>query len=90
MIETGRRSISDICALRRIARALGLPTHVLGVTDGGADRENLPNRARRTAAEHGGQMVQHRSTSPSGLWVTAAPSSSRTPTTLASSFRWVR
>lgn len=33
MIETGRRTISDISARRHIARALGLPGHVLGVTD---------------------------------------------------------
>lgn len=35
MIETGRRSINDIGARRHIARTLGLPTHVFGVTDGG-------------------------------------------------------
>src|SRR6266498_6078255 len=35
MIETGRRSINDIGTRRHIARALGLPTHVFGVTDGG-------------------------------------------------------
>lgn len=34
MIETGRRTINDIGTRRHIARALGLPTHVLGVTDG--------------------------------------------------------
>lgn len=33
MIETGRRIISDVVTLRRIARTLGLPPHVLGVTD---------------------------------------------------------
>lgn len=33
MIETGRRAISDVTTRRRIAHALGLPTHVLGVTD---------------------------------------------------------
>lgn len=33
MIETRRRVISDVTARRHIARALGLPTHVLGVTD---------------------------------------------------------
>lgn len=33
MIETRRRSIGDISARRHIARSLGLPTHVLGVTD---------------------------------------------------------
>lgn len=35
MIETGRRSINDVGTRRHIARALGLPTHVFGVTDGG-------------------------------------------------------
>ncbi|MGH3875964.1 MAG: helix-turn-helix domain-containing protein [Actinophytocola sp.] len=35
MIETGRRSINDIGTRRHIARKLGLPTHVFGVTDGG-------------------------------------------------------
>lgn len=35
MIETGRRSINDIGTRRHIARTLGLPTHVFGVTDGG-------------------------------------------------------
>jgi transcriptional regulator with XRE-family HTH domain len=35
MIETGRRTISDIGSRRHIARTLGLPAHVLGVTDGG-------------------------------------------------------
>ncbi len=35
MIETGRRTISDIGTRRHIARTLGLPTHVFGVTDGG-------------------------------------------------------
>lgn len=34
MIETGRRSISDVGTRRHIARTLGLPTHVFGVTDG--------------------------------------------------------
>jgi transcriptional regulator with XRE-family HTH domain len=34
MIETGRRSISDVGTRRHIARTLGLPSHVLGVTDG--------------------------------------------------------
>lgn len=33
MIETGRRTISDVTTRRHIARTLGLPTHVLGVTD---------------------------------------------------------
>lgn len=33
MIETGRRSINDVGTRRHIARTLGLPTHVLGVTD---------------------------------------------------------
>ncbi len=33
MIETGRRTIGDVAARRHIARVLGLPTHVLGVTD---------------------------------------------------------
>jgi transcriptional regulator with XRE-family HTH domain len=33
MIETRRRTISDVSTLRHIARRLGLPTHVLGVTD---------------------------------------------------------
>ncbi len=33
MIETGRRTISDVATRRHIARTLGLPTHVLGVTD---------------------------------------------------------
>ncbi|WP_412542607.1 helix-turn-helix transcriptional regulator [Longispora sp. K20-0274] len=33
MIETGRRDITDVSALRRIARHLGLPPHALGVTD---------------------------------------------------------
>ncbi|WP_245812306.1 helix-turn-helix domain-containing protein [Actinophytocola xinjiangensis] len=33
MIETRRRSINDIGARRHIARILGLPAHVLGVTD---------------------------------------------------------
>jgi tetratricopeptide (TPR) repeat protein len=35
MIETGRRSINDVGARRHIARTLGLPMHVFGVTDGG-------------------------------------------------------
>jgi transcriptional regulator with XRE-family HTH domain len=35
MIETGRRSINDVGTRRHIARTLGLPTHVFGVTDGG-------------------------------------------------------
>jgi transcriptional regulator with XRE-family HTH domain len=35
MIENGRRSINGVGTLRHIARALGLPTHVLGVTDRG-------------------------------------------------------
>lgn len=35
MIETGRRTISDISARRHIAHTLGLPTQVFGVTDGG-------------------------------------------------------
>lgn len=35
MIETGRRSIYDIGTRRHIARTLGLPTHLFGVTDGG-------------------------------------------------------
>jgi len=35
MIETGRRAINDIGTRRHLARTLGLPTHVLGVTDGG-------------------------------------------------------
>jgi transcriptional regulator with XRE-family HTH domain len=34
MIETGRRSINDIGTRRHIARTLGLPAHVFGVTDG--------------------------------------------------------
>jgi transcriptional regulator with XRE-family HTH domain len=34
MIETGRRSINDVGTRRHIARTLGLPTHVFGVTDG--------------------------------------------------------
>ncbi|MGB3441190.1 MAG: helix-turn-helix domain-containing protein [Actinophytocola sp.] len=34
MIETGRRSINDVGTRRHIARTLGLPTHVLGVTHG--------------------------------------------------------
>lgn len=33
MIETGRRAISDISSRRHIARRLGLPAHVLGVTE---------------------------------------------------------
>jgi transcriptional regulator with XRE-family HTH domain len=33
MIETRRRVISDVSTRRHIARTLGLPTHVLGVTD---------------------------------------------------------
>ncbi|MGV9611350.1 helix-turn-helix domain-containing protein [Nocardia xishanensis] len=33
MIETGRRAITDISSRRHIARRLGLPPHVLGVTD---------------------------------------------------------
>lgn len=33
MIETRRRTISDIPTRRHIARVLGLPAHVLGVTD---------------------------------------------------------
>src|SRR5947209_11292976 len=33
MIETGRRSIGDIGTRRHIARTLGLPTHVFGVTN---------------------------------------------------------
>ncbi|KOV78519.1 XRE family transcriptional regulator [Nocardia sp. NRRL S-836] len=33
MIETGRRTISDIATRRHIARTLGLPMHALGVTD---------------------------------------------------------
>lgn len=33
MIETGRRAISDVTTRRQIARTLGLPTHVLGVTE---------------------------------------------------------
>jgi transcriptional regulator with XRE-family HTH domain len=33
MIETGRRSINDLAGRRHIARALGLPAHVLGTTD---------------------------------------------------------
>jgi hypothetical protein len=33
MIETRRRTISDVATRRHIARALGLPMHVLGVTD---------------------------------------------------------
>ncbi len=33
MIETGRRTISDLGTLRHIARTLGLPAHVFGVTD---------------------------------------------------------
>ncbi|MCT2587678.1 helix-turn-helix domain-containing protein [Actinophytocola gossypii] len=34
MIETGRRLINDVGTRRYIAHTLGLPTHVLGVTDG--------------------------------------------------------
>lgn len=33
MIETGRRTISDVTTRRQIARTLGPPTHVLGVTE---------------------------------------------------------
>lgn len=33
MIETGRRTISDVATRRHIARTLGLPPHALGVTD---------------------------------------------------------
>jgi transcriptional regulator with XRE-family HTH domain len=33
MIETGRREVSDVHARLRIARHLGIPAHVLGVTD---------------------------------------------------------
>jgi hypothetical protein len=33
MIENGRRAISDVPTLRRFARYLGVPPHVLGVTD---------------------------------------------------------
>lgn len=33
MIETGRRAINDLSARRHIACTLGLPPHVLGVTD---------------------------------------------------------
>lgn len=35
MIETGRRTISDISTHRHIARTLGLPAHLFDVTDGG-------------------------------------------------------
>ncbi|MGH3903987.1 MAG: helix-turn-helix domain-containing protein [Pseudonocardiaceae bacterium] len=33
MIETGRRSINDVATLRHIARTLGFPPRILGVTD---------------------------------------------------------
>jgi transcriptional regulator with XRE-family HTH domain len=33
MIENGHRTISDVAALRRFALQLGMPPHVLGVTD---------------------------------------------------------
>ncbi|MBC3839375.1 helix-turn-helix transcriptional regulator [Streptacidiphilus sp. 4-A2] len=33
MLENGRRTITDVVSLRRIATALSLPPHVLGVTD---------------------------------------------------------
>ncbi|WP_107654086.1 helix-turn-helix domain-containing protein [Nocardia suismassiliense] len=33
MIETGRRTITDVASRRHIAARLGLPTHILGVTD---------------------------------------------------------
>ncbi len=33
MIETGRRTIGDLRTLRHIARTLGLPAHLFGVTD---------------------------------------------------------
>jgi transcriptional regulator with XRE-family HTH domain len=33
MIETRRRVINDVSTRRHIAHVLGLPTHVLGVTD---------------------------------------------------------
>ncbi|MEV1173925.1 helix-turn-helix transcriptional regulator [Nonomuraea sp. NPDC049784] len=33
MLETGRRVLTDVGALRRIAEHLGLPAHALGVTD---------------------------------------------------------
>jgi len=33
MLETGRRTITDVASLRRIAAVLSLPPHVLGVTD---------------------------------------------------------
>ncbi|GAA4875875.1 helix-turn-helix domain-containing protein [Saccharopolyspora cebuensis] len=33
MIETGRRTITDVSTRRHIARTLGLPAHALGVTD---------------------------------------------------------
>ncbi|HEV2782915.1 MAG TPA: helix-turn-helix transcriptional regulator [Actinophytocola sp.] len=37
MIETRRRTIGDIATRRHIARTLGLPVHLLGVTDGTGD-----------------------------------------------------
>jgi transcriptional regulator with XRE-family HTH domain len=33
MLETGRRTLTDVAALRRVAECLALPPHVLGVTD---------------------------------------------------------
>jgi hypothetical protein len=33
MIETGRRDVVDVATRLRIARHLGLPPHILGVTD---------------------------------------------------------
>ena len=33
MIETGRRSIADVGALRNIVQLLGVPAHALGITD---------------------------------------------------------
>ncbi|MFI6741775.1 helix-turn-helix domain-containing protein [Nonomuraea sp. NPDC050451] len=33
MLENGRRAITDVPTLRRVAQRLGLPPHVLGVTD---------------------------------------------------------
>lgn len=33
LLETGRRTINDVATRRRIAASLGLPAHLLGVTD---------------------------------------------------------
>jgi len=33
LLETGRRTLADVVARRRIAACLGIPAHVLGATD---------------------------------------------------------